>query len=73
MTIAPTHTAPVTGQPQAVSPSWAWALKRTALGLFLMMAMTMFATFLANASIEPTGELPQTISIGLPAAALLNR
>lgn len=65
---------PVTIRPQAVSPSWRWALRRAAIGLMLMVAMTTFAAYLANASIELSADpAPATISIGTPAAALLNR
>lgn len=74
MTIS--QSEPVTIRPQAKAPSLGWALRRAALGLVLMMAMTTLAAFLANASIEPgsdtanDGELP-SIGIGAPAAALL--
>lgn len=72
MTIS--NSEPVTIRPQAVAPSWGWALRRAALGLMLMLAMTTLAAYLANASIEPTleaGPTPATIAIGTPAAPLL--
>ncbi len=65
---------PVTFPPQPVSPSWGWALRRAAIGLGLMVVMTTFAAYLATASIELSAEpAPTSISIGTPAAALLNR
>ncbi|MEQ1698085.1 MAG: hypothetical protein ABL901_19820 [Hyphomicrobiaceae bacterium] len=72
MTISPSE--PVTIRPQAVSPSWGWALRRAALGLVLMVAMTTVAAYLANASIELSADpAPASISIGTPAAALLKK
>jgi hypothetical protein len=65
---------PVTIRPQAVAPSWKWALRRAAFGLVLMVAMTTFAAYLANASIELSADpVPASIAIGTPAAALLGR
>ena len=65
---------PVMIRPQAVPPSWGWALRRAGLGLVLMLAMTTLAAYLANASIEPTleaGPMSASIAIGAPAAPLL--
>ena len=66
--------------PQRVLPrvdrlSFGWALKRAVLGLAIMLAVTTLAAYLANASIEPSGDVAQTkaITIGAPAAALLIR
>ena len=65
---------PVTIRPEAVSPSWGWAMRRAALGLVLMVVLTTFAAFLENASIELSSDpSPASISIGTPAAALLKR
>ena len=72
MTIS--QSEPLTIRPQAVSPSWGWALRRAALGLLLMVVMTTFAAYLANASIELSADPePPSISIGVSAAALLDR
>lgn len=72
MTIS--QSEPVTIRPEAIPPSWGWAMRRAALGLGLMVAMTTFAAYLANASIELSSDpAPATISIGTPAAALLKR
>lgn len=68
------QTGPVTVRPEAVSPSWGWAMKRAAFGLGLMISVTALATYLANASIELSAEpAPATIGIGEPAAALLRK
>ncbi len=49
-------------------------MRRAALGLVLMVVMTTFAAYLANASIELSSDpAPASISIGTPAAALLKR
>lgn len=70
MTIS--QSEPVTIRPEAVPPSWGWALRRAALGLLMLVGMTTFAAYLANASIEMSSDpVPARISIGTPAAALL--
>ena len=64
----------VTIRAEAVSPSWGWALRRAAVGLGLMIAMTALATYLASASIELSAEpAPATIAIGEPAAPLVQK
>jgi hypothetical protein len=67
-------------RPAARAPSWAWALRRTAMGLVIMIAVTSFAAIIAQASIEASPEQtviatpPESgIAIGLPAVGILRR
>ena len=70
-----TNTAQTIARPAPIAPSWGWALRRAALGLTIMLAVTSVAAFIAYASIEPStaDEAGPTISIGTPAAAILKR
>jgi hypothetical protein len=56
------------------APGWAWAARRAALLLALMLSVTTVAAYLAHASIEPTlesGPEPASIGIGMSAVGLL--
>jgi hypothetical protein len=67
-------------RPAAKAPSWAWALRRAAMGLVIMIAVTSFAAIIAQASIEVAPEQaaiatpPESgIAIGVPAVGILRR
>ena len=70
-----TTPAVTTVHPAAEAPSLGWVMRRAALGLAIMFAVTGLAAFLAQASIDSTADgvegNPNAIAIGTPASKLL--
>lgn len=70
---SPASNVPAGSRPAPAAPSWGWVMRRAALGLIIMFAVTGLAAYIAHASIETPLEPASSIEIGTPAGAILKR